>query len=154
MKRTLLLFIALVLFTATKAQTPKPLTIDDLTKWNRITERAISDDGSLVGFVIEPWDGDPAVRLYDSDAAEKASFTCATGVTVTADSRFVIFTIKPSKAGNTYSLCYWNKNGDAYVVAKRGTQGIPAGWMHSFMLLNNISHTRSMLPYRIVLLKQ
>jgi dipeptidyl aminopeptidase/acylaminoacyl peptidase len=98
MKRTLLLFIALAFLNITKAQDKKPLTIDDLTGWNRITERAVSDDGSLIGFVIEPWDGDPAVRLYDSNADEKALFTCATGVTVTVDSRFVIFTIKPSKA--------------------------------------------------------
>jgi len=98
MKKTFLLFCVLAVFTLTKAQTQKSLTIDDLTKWNRITQRAISDDGSLIGFVIEPWDGDPVIRLYDSNAAEKALFTCATGITVTADSRFVIFTIKPSKA--------------------------------------------------------
>jgi hypothetical protein len=52
MKRTLLLFIALAFLNITKAQDKKPLTIDDLTGWNRITERAVSDDGSLIGFVI------------------------------------------------------------------------------------------------------
>ena len=95
MKRNLLLLAAIFVFTTLAAQTKKPLSIEDLTRWNRITERAISDDGSRIAFVTEPWDGDPVVKLYDSEAKEKASFQCAAGVIFTSDSRFLIFTIKP-----------------------------------------------------------
>src|SRR4030042_6511044 len=94
----IILVFCLGFFGSTTAQTKKPLTIDDLNNWNRITESAISWDGTLPGFVIEPWDGDPAIKLYGSNADEKASFSCASGLTLTTDSRYLIFTIKTPKA--------------------------------------------------------
>ena len=98
MKRLILLLVCFVFIFSTTAQTKKPLTIDDLNNWNRITERAISWDGSLAGFVIEPWDGDPLIKLYSSDAVEKASFNYASGLNLTTDSRFMIFIINAPKA--------------------------------------------------------
>ena len=95
MKRSFLLPAAIVLCVSLTAQTRKPLSIDDLNKWNRITERAISGDGSHSAFVMEPWEGDPVVKLYNSEAEEKAVFQCAAGITFTSDSRFLLFTIKP-----------------------------------------------------------
>ncbi len=94
----IILVICLGFFGSTSAQTKKPLTIDDLNSWNRITESAISWDGSLAGFVIEPWDGDPIIKLYDSTAAEKVSFSNASGLTLTTDSRYLIFTIRTPEA--------------------------------------------------------
>ncbi|MBW6501258.1 MAG: prolyl oligopeptidase family serine peptidase [Bacteroidales bacterium] len=95
MKRCFLFFILVCFSISAASQTRKPLTIDDLTRWNRITERVISDNGSLAGFVYEPWVGDPVIKLFDSKGAEKVSFDCASGVAVTAGSRFMIFTIRP-----------------------------------------------------------
>ena len=57
--------------------------------------KGISVDGSHSAFVMEPWDGDSVVKLYDSEAKEKASFQCAAGITFTSDSKFLLFTIKP-----------------------------------------------------------
>jgi hypothetical protein len=101
MKRLLLLLICFGFLASTTAQTKKPLTIDDLNSWNRITESAISWDGTLAGFVIEPWDGDPIIKLYNSNADEKASFSCASGIILSTDSRFLIFTISTPKAKTT-----------------------------------------------------
>lgn len=94
MKRIILICFILLLGKQMSAQEKRPLTIDDITEWNRITEKVISDDGILTAFTTEPWTGDPAVTLYDNNAVIKDSFKCATGINITADSRFLIFTIK------------------------------------------------------------
>ena len=91
----ILLFLTLSL--TVSSQTKRALTIDDLSAWNRITENIISDDGSFCGFVYEPWDGDPVVRLYDAKGSEKASFPYSSGIRFTSDSRFMIFTITTPK---------------------------------------------------------
>ncbi|MCK7541893.1 MAG: hypothetical protein MZV63_68915 [Marinilabiliales bacterium] len=78
-------------------QGKKALTIDDLSNWNRITERVISDDGSLVAFKSEPSQGDPVITLYDANAELKSTFNCATGINISSDSRFLFFTIKPAE---------------------------------------------------------
>jgi len=98
MRRVVLLCLALLFVQQAFPQGQRALTIDDLTKWNRITEKIVSDDGSLAAFKTEPWTGDPVVTLYDKNAALKATFNCATGISLTADSRFMIFTIKPAEA--------------------------------------------------------
>jgi len=94
MKRIILICFVLLIGKQLFPQEKRPLTFDDIVKWNRITEKVISDDGSLAAFTTEPWTGDPAVTLYDNNAVIKASFTCATGINITPDSRFLIFTIK------------------------------------------------------------
>lgn len=98
MKKILLL--ALTAFIASEAipQVKKSLTIDDLVKWNRITERVISDDGSFAAFVIQPWDGDPSAEIYNAKGSKVASFPCASGISITCDSRFAVFTIVPPDA--------------------------------------------------------
>ena len=98
MKRIVLICLVLLFGQQAMPQVQRALTIDDLTKWNRITEKAVSENGTLIAFTTEPWTGDPAVTLYDKNAILKASFSCATGINLTSDSRFLIFTIKPKEA--------------------------------------------------------
>ena len=98
MKKLLLLIIISAFTLSALSQTKRALTIDDLSDWNRITESVISDDGSLCGFAFEPWDGDPAIKLYDNKGNEKVSFTYASGIKLTSDSRFMIFTIATAKS--------------------------------------------------------
>jgi len=97
MKKILLLSLVLLAGQQFFAQEKRPLTIDDLVTWKRISEKVISDDGSLVAFMTEPWLGDPVVTLCDNNALLKASFDCASGIRMTPDSRFMIVTIKPSE---------------------------------------------------------
>jgi dipeptidyl aminopeptidase/acylaminoacyl peptidase len=94
MKRVILLCLVLFIGKQLPAQEKRSLTFDDIIKWNRITEKVISDDGTLIAFTTEPWEGDPTVTLYDGNAVMKASFSCATGINITPDSRFMIITIK------------------------------------------------------------
>src|SRR5512133_2628891 len=98
MRRVVLLCLAMLFVQQVLPQGQKALTIDDLTKWNRITEKAVSDDGSLFAFKTEPWTGDPVVTLYDRNAVLKATFDCATGINITSDSRYLVLTFKPKKA--------------------------------------------------------
>ena len=95
MKRMMLLTLMLPVALLVYPQDKKALTIDDLVTWNRISERVISDDGSLIAFRTEPLKGDPVITLYDGTGSLKATFRCATGATVSSDSRFLFFTIKP-----------------------------------------------------------
>ncbi|MFZ0473014.1 MAG: S9 family peptidase, partial [Bacteroidales bacterium] len=94
MKRVILLCLVLFIGKQLPAQEKRSLTFDDIIKWNRITEKVISDDGTLIAFTTEPWEGDPTVTFYDANAVMKASFSCASGINITTDSRFMIFTIK------------------------------------------------------------
>ena len=95
MKRTAYLFLIFLFTVQASAQEKKTLTIDDLSRWNKIAERIISDDGSLIAFKTEPSMGDPVVTLYNGDAELIATFNCATGIKISSDSRYVFFTIKP-----------------------------------------------------------
>jgi len=95
MKRIFLIFLLVGFALHAVAQEKRPLTIDDLVQWNRITERVISDDGSLMAFKTEPSQGDPVVTLYGEDARLKETFNCATGAKISSDSRFLFLTIKP-----------------------------------------------------------
>ena len=95
MKRAFYLILILVTVVQASAQEKKTLSIDDLTRWNKITEKVVSDDGSLIAFKTEPSEGDPVVTLYNDNADLVTSFNCATGIQASSDSRFLFFTIKP-----------------------------------------------------------
>ncbi|MCA1741268.1 MAG: hypothetical protein LC630_02105, partial [Bacteroidales bacterium] len=95
MKRSIVLYLVILLSLQVTPQGKKALTIDDLVTWNRISERVISDDGSLIAFKAEPSLGDPVVTLYDGNGELKSTFNYATGITLSTDSRFMFFTIKP-----------------------------------------------------------
>ena len=94
MKRVTALYLVILLSLQAMPQGKKALSIDDLVTWNRISERVISDDGSLIAFKTEPSQGDPVVTLYDTSGQLKATFNCATGVSISSDSRFLFFTVK------------------------------------------------------------
>ena len=42
---------------------------------------------------------------------------------------FILSFDEKDKAGNTWSLCYWNGKGLAVMAASQGTPGIPEGWI-------------------------
>jgi dipeptidyl aminopeptidase/acylaminoacyl peptidase len=90
---TLLLTIAILL---TAQNVRKPLTWDDIESWRRVTETVISPDGSYVAYKSEPWKGDQVIKVYDKKGKEVATYSPATGLQFTYDSRHLLFTIKPS----------------------------------------------------------
>lgn len=96
MKRIILLLLLAVFLLPAFSQLQRPLTINDLAKWNRITEKIISNNGEFAGFVIEPWEGDSSIELYEIKKDKKTFFKSSSGIAFTADSKFLTFTIKPT----------------------------------------------------------
>lgn len=77
--------------------TKKPLTHDDILKWQRITETVISNDGKYIVYKQEPWKGDPTLKVTTPKGDEIASIICGTDARITFDSKFVVFTLKPAE---------------------------------------------------------
>ncbi len=77
------------------AQEKKALTFDDIVKWNRITEKAISNDGELVVYKLEPWQGDPVLKMSDQDGKDLLTLTGGTDARITEDSRYLVARVKP-----------------------------------------------------------
>ena len=80
---------------ASVAQEKKPLTFDDILKWNRITEKALSPDGDLIGYKLEPWKGDPVLKVKEKDGNLLLTQTGGTDFRITEDSRYVVARVKP-----------------------------------------------------------
>ncbi|WP_297093793.1 prolyl oligopeptidase family serine peptidase [uncultured Draconibacterium sp.] len=96
MKNILSLLVLLIISASLSAQTEKrPLTFDDILKWNRITETHLSNNGKYVAWKEEPWKGDATLKISTPDAKEIASFNYGTKAKFTADSKFLIFTEVP-----------------------------------------------------------
>lgn len=77
--------------------TKKPLTHDDILKWQRITETVISNDGKFIVYKQEPWKGDPTLKITTPKGDEMESIICGTDARITFDSKFVVFTLKPAE---------------------------------------------------------
>ena len=73
----------------------RPLTHDDILKWNRITEKHVSNNGKYVVYKQEPWEGDPVLKITTPGGDQIASVPCASGAKITADSEFLVYTLKP-----------------------------------------------------------
>ena len=98
MKTTFFLIILLLYADLIFAQsTKKPLRFNDILNWNRITETSISNNGNFIVYKLEPWKGDPTLKITTPKAEEIASFNCGTDAKITFDSKFVVFTLKPAE---------------------------------------------------------
>lgn len=96
MKKTAALLLVLLLILNSWAQDEKrPLTFDDILKWNRITETHLSNDGKYVVYKEEPWKGDPVLKITTPKGEEIESIACGTRTKLTSDSKFLVFTLKP-----------------------------------------------------------
>jgi len=89
----LLFMITLSLTSA--AQEKKKLSFDDILKWNRITEKDISADGSVVAYKLEPWKGTPVLKVVRKDGSELLTKTGGTDISITNESKFVIARVAP-----------------------------------------------------------
>ncbi|WP_319501428.1 prolyl oligopeptidase family serine peptidase [uncultured Draconibacterium sp.] len=97
MKYFLSLFILLTISASLSAQSEKrPLTFEEILKWNRITETHLSNNGKYIAWKEEPWKGDATLKISTPDAKEIVSFNCGNKAQFTADSKFLIFTEVPA----------------------------------------------------------
>jgi len=76
----------------------RAMTVDDLVQWKRITERKISDDGSLIAVKNEPWKGDAALQLYDAKGNEVREFSSVADFEFSASSRYLVVKEVPTEA--------------------------------------------------------
>jgi len=76
----------------------RPLAIDDIESWNRITETVISPDGRWIAYTTQPDRGDSTVHLVSSKGEKQFECVCGRRLRMTRDSRFLVFTIAPRYA--------------------------------------------------------
>lgn len=96
-KFAILLNLILLSLSLVSQDSKRPLTFDDILKWNRITEKKISNDGNFIVYKLEPWKGDSELKITGKSGNEIASINCGNKAEITSDSKFVVFTIKPEE---------------------------------------------------------
>ncbi|MBK8311710.1 MAG: S9 family peptidase [Chitinophagaceae bacterium] len=94
MKRLIFSTTLLLSFTILFAQ-KKPLDHTVYDGWQSIGERMISNDGKWVVYSINPQEGDNELVIQSSDATYKKVVPRGYNATITEDSRYAIFKIKP-----------------------------------------------------------
>lgn len=95
LKQITILSILVLMATTVTSQDKKALKLEDILKWNRITEKTISNDGELVAYKLEPWKGDPVLKLSDNEGKTLFEQVGGTDIKLTEDSRYLISRIKP-----------------------------------------------------------
>lgn len=93
-------FICLIGLTATLAvqaqEAKKAMTFEELAKWERISERTISNDGKWITCKTEPWLGDASIYLYNHKGEEKGVFKPAAKAEFSPTSLYVLITQTPA----------------------------------------------------------
>ncbi|MFI3323018.1 MAG: prolyl oligopeptidase family serine peptidase [Rikenellaceae bacterium] len=95
--KKLLLSTALVALAISSYAQKEKLTWQDVRSWNRVTDRAISDQGAYIAVESKPWYGDGAVTLYSKNGDKIELFATSEGVNFLGEDYFVT-TQKPEKA--------------------------------------------------------
>jgi dipeptidyl aminopeptidase/acylaminoacyl peptidase len=65
--------------------------------WKEITYKAITPDGHYAAFTINPQDGDGKVVLYNLDTNQQDSVKRADNISLSWDSKYAVFKIKPQQ---------------------------------------------------------
>ncbi|MCS3800484.1 alpha/beta hydrolase family protein [Niastella sp. OAS944] len=73
----------------------KPITHSVYDGWQSINERNVSRNGKWTVFTVTPQEGDATLFIQSTDNAYKKEIPRGYSATITEDSRFVIFKIKP-----------------------------------------------------------
>lgn len=69
----------------------RELQMDDILKWNRITESAISPDGKHIAVKLEPWKGHTTIILYNNKGAKLFRSDSASALSFDHDGKFLYF---------------------------------------------------------------
>lgn len=128
MRKRLLLTATILIsaLTATSQNAKKAMTIDDVVKWNRITEKEISPDGNYVAVKLEPWKGSATVKLYDNKGGELLSADSATSVQFDKTSDYFLFRRGSEKSS---SLIIYNlKTSTKEEICKVKEFSVPKGF--------------------------
>ena len=94
MRRYVLLLVSFFIIPFLHAQ-KKPLDHSVYDGWQSIGEKMISNDGKWVVYTINVQEGDNELVIQSSDAKSKETVPRGYDATITEDSRYVVFKIKP-----------------------------------------------------------
>lgn len=105
-KQILTAAVLFLLITSTAFAQKKEITVQDVLKWNRITESVISNDGAFVAVKLEPWKGSSTVILYDNKGKQLFSADSSSNLLFSNDSEFLVFKKENKKKSSlhTYSI--------------------------------------------------
>ena len=97
MKFRLLTTILLIASSAISiySQELKSLTVDDFDDWNHLKREQISRNGEFVAYEINPLKGDGQLLLWNKNDKSNLTFKRATSASISPESNFVVFKIKP-----------------------------------------------------------
>ena len=146
-----IVFFLLLLTNASVHAQKKPLDHTVYDSWQSIGEKKISNNGKWIAYVINVQEGDGNLVIQSTDASYKNTIPRGYNVTITPDSRFVIFKIKPPYADTRQaqikkkkpdefpkdSLAIMELGKDSitkiarvksYQVPKKNAQGLPGNW--------------------------
>ncbi|HEX5025722.1 MAG TPA: prolyl oligopeptidase family serine peptidase [Agriterribacter sp.] len=88
--------IALILFAVNAdAQNKKPLDHTVYDSWQSVGERKISNNGKWIVYCIDVQEGDGELVIQSADAKYRKIIPRGYNITITDDSRFAVFKIKP-----------------------------------------------------------
>ncbi len=104
----------------------KSMTIDDVVRWNRITEKEISPDGKFVAVKLEPWKGASTVKLYDNRGKELLTSDSSSNIIFDKSSEFLLFRSGSDKKGSM--VIYNLKSGDRTVKEGVREFSMPSGF--------------------------
>lgn len=94
-----LVVIVLVLFALAQAQTgKKPIGYDVYDSWKSIQGTKLSGDGRWLVYSLAPGEGDPELVVLDLQSGKESRFPRGREAVISADDRFVVYTIVPPKA--------------------------------------------------------
>ncbi|MCC6289235.1 MAG: S9 family peptidase [Chitinophagaceae bacterium] len=93
-----IVFFLLLLTNTTVYAQKKPLNHTVYDSWQSIGEKKISDNGKWIAYVINVQEGDGTLVIQSTDATYKNTIPRGYNVTITPDSRYAIFKIKPPYA--------------------------------------------------------
>lgn len=96
-KYLFLLFLGIPLLLDAQSPTRRALQHDDIAQWNTIERPKISNDGRWVVYVLRPIEGDTELKVYDGQQQTTRTFPRGEAAALSADSRFVVFSIKPHR---------------------------------------------------------
>ncbi len=91
---------ALVAFSQKKSAAPvqkKPLSHAVYDQWKEIGSKALTPDGNFAAITINPQDGDGKVVFYNLKTGTQDSVKRADNISLTYDSKFAVFKVKPQQ---------------------------------------------------------
>ncbi|MCL1973824.1 MAG: hypothetical protein FWG54_03300, partial [Bacteroidetes bacterium] len=132
------LFFILSLSASLRGQVEKKrLTLDDVVKWNRITERQIAPDASFIAVKLEPWVGSATVKLYDNKGNEIFSADSSSAVRFSKDSQYLLYKKGEGKKASLH--IYSLKNKSDRIEEGLKNYHLPKAWIDLLVIEKNDS---------------